>query len=46
MDPFVPTSNGQLVNIVPVKHKWSKQTFPTGICRIEPNQQDDFEAVE
>lgn len=45
MDPFVPTSNGQLVNIVPVMHKWSKKVFKEGTCYIEQGEEKDFEAA-
>ena len=46
MDPFIPTSNGQLVNIVPVMHKWSKKHFKEGTCYIEPGEETNFVAVE
>lgn len=45
MDPFIPTSNGKFVNIVPVRHKWSKKVFKEGICYIEQGEQKDFVAV-
>ena len=42
---FIPTSNGQLVNIVPVRHKWSKKTFNSGTCYIEPGEETNFVAA-
>ena len=45
MEPFIPTSNGQLVNIVPVMHKWSKKTFNSGTCYIEPGEETNFVAA-
>lgn len=47
MEPlFIPTPNGQLVNALPVMHKWSKKTFKEGTCYIEKDEENDFEAAE
>lgn len=46
MEPlFIPTPNGQLVNALPVRHKWSKKTFHPYTCYIEPGEEKDFEAA-
>lgn len=45
MEPlFIPTPNGQLVNALPVRHKWSKKTFHPYTCYIEPGEENDFVA--